>query len=250
VVSPPRLHFPHEITWRNPKLLASSYPKTFDPYGQADNDRVFIKTREHTCRKNSPSLPAVRKPKPSASTNGWELVYSTVLGKVGKKRKGNRRKPKEHVKEGRAHGLMPNNQIKTNQAEVTATAAQQVASDLPGVFRLRIEDGFFFGHSENGFKLLPDCLSSWPTLVALFLLFSRRWLKFNQALKFLHVRISISISIIFNGRSNFWLLVTCATLCPLWSQWVLSSSSSSRSSFPWRRVSHAIISGKLWFKET
>jgi len=38
---------------------------------------------------------------------------------------------------------MPNNQIKTNQAEVTATAAQQVASDLPGVFRLRIEDGFF-----------------------------------------------------------------------------------------------------------
>jgi len=39
---------------------------------------------------------------------------------------------------------MPNNQIKTNQAEVTATAAQQVASDLPGVFRLRIEDGFFW----------------------------------------------------------------------------------------------------------
>lgn len=67
---------------------------------------------------------------------------------------------------------------------------------------------------------------------------SRLWLKFNQALKFLHVRIpfpiSISISIIFNGRSNFWLLLLLllpplsaenswshVRLCPLWSQWVV-----------------------------
>lgn len=61
---------------------------------------------------------------------------------------------------------MPNNQIKTNQAEVTATAAQQVASDFYGA-RWRV-GGLVGcpGHSENGFKLLPDCLSSWPTLVA------------------------------------------------------------------------------------
>lgn len=64
---------------------------------------------------------------------------------------------------------MPNNQIKTNQAEVTATAAQQVASDFPGkphpIRMAGVDVGFGVlatGHSENGFKLLPDCLSSWP----------------------------------------------------------------------------------------
>lgn len=174
---------------------------------------------------------------PSPIYPAWELVY---LWCERSQQWGKWEKWEEWEK---AHCLMPNNQIKTNRAEVTATVP--VACSLP-LCRLLLRPGLGcwpqqvaaswwpVARSENGFKLPPDCLLSWLTLVAFATghgpAFSRPLLnplrphlflstvtalccpschcrvKFNQAHKFLHVR-SISISMIFNGRLR--LLVTC-----------------------------------------